>query len=400
MDFEGKPLRELRETDLHTLVKDQVRESIALDFKLKYDSPNLKGQNEVLKDITAMANAQGGRIFIGIRDEKDVAAEIVGIPDAEVWEKQINGWCKVWIDPKIAGLEIFLISLAKGGHVIAIGIPESRNKPHLVKYSSVENPTYRCYRRSSTNNYEIGIREIKDIVLYEESAMERADEYFKRRQDGLRKQMTPESHLVYSIIPTHFASNRFAFNDEEVAILFGDGSTVKEGQIAEFTPKLLLDGIGDGELTTPRVHKFIGVNGYIEVVINYDANVNFQYSERLMAYTKTSIPMILKTGANLLKRMVARFGSYGPYKSCLWATQSDKLAFYFIKPEYIIDGPSGWSMNYPWGTYQYKGGEFMVPDTIKSTDVEIDDMIRPTLLKFGRAFGIEDLPGILVRMKK
>lgn len=71
MSFFRKNLEGLSEADLLALEKDQIPESIRLEFKRNLNLGDRRQKAEAAKDISAMANAAGGHILYGI-DEKQL----------------------------------------------------------------------------------------------------------------------------------------------------------------------------------------------------------------------------------------------------------------------------------------------------------------------------------------
>ena len=77
-----KPLAEIDESDLQTLVDNGVREGKEIEYKeaLTLFSPEQK--QEFLNDVSSFANANGGLQFYGIRESKDdagVPLEVCGL---------------------------------------------------------------------------------------------------------------------------------------------------------------------------------------------------------------------------------------------------------------------------------------------------------------------------------
>ncbi len=66
-----KPLAEIDESDLQTLVDNGVREGKEIEYKeaLTLFSPEQK--QEFLNDVSSFANTNGGLLFYGIRESKD-----------------------------------------------------------------------------------------------------------------------------------------------------------------------------------------------------------------------------------------------------------------------------------------------------------------------------------------
>jgi predicted HTH transcriptional regulator len=65
MIFFSKPLTDIRQGDLEAVVQQNVRERQTLEFKRDSYPRNPQGTREMLRDVTAMANAFGGEIVLG-----------------------------------------------------------------------------------------------------------------------------------------------------------------------------------------------------------------------------------------------------------------------------------------------------------------------------------------------
>jgi len=90
----------------------------------------------MLADVTAMANAQGGYILIGVEEDTSqpdgTPKRLVGFQDGDAEAKWIDSLCVSSIDEKIPGLRVRDIPLVNGLSCVLIQIPNSPRKPHMV----------------------------------------------------------------------------------------------------------------------------------------------------------------------------------------------------------------------------------------------------------------------------
>lgn len=136
MIFDDKPLSEINDQDLIDLIGNQ-EEDLWIDFKEQHYhgykmNPEIY-RREICKDVTAMANAEGGYIIIGVDEENKIAQEFVDILDAARKADSIEKICHQHILPRIAKLEVkpHELTLAdKTYNLIIIHIPFSENRPH------------------------------------------------------------------------------------------------------------------------------------------------------------------------------------------------------------------------------------------------------------------------------
>jgi len=82
-------LDEIQEADLVRLGQDQIPESLRLEFKRELDLSNRQKKAEAAKDVSALANTDGGRILYGIDetelpDGSTVASTIYPLTDGDI----------------------------------------------------------------------------------------------------------------------------------------------------------------------------------------------------------------------------------------------------------------------------------------------------------------------------
>ena len=58
-----KPLREIEEIDLQGLAQGAIPEGLTLEFKRELNLDDSKQKKEAAKDVSALANTVGGRLF-------------------------------------------------------------------------------------------------------------------------------------------------------------------------------------------------------------------------------------------------------------------------------------------------------------------------------------------------
>lgn len=140
MRLNGKLVGEgtLAEIDLQQLLDDRRGEDNYLDYKRDAYGKADTDKRELLKDVVGFANASGGVILIGIEEDKSSAA--IGIPGVDVDANQKDPMeryertIRDGIEPRLFGFAIDAIPVGQSGKVvIAIGVPQSLNRPHRVK---------------------------------------------------------------------------------------------------------------------------------------------------------------------------------------------------------------------------------------------------------------------------
>jgi hypothetical protein len=146
MIFDGKPTREITADEVRQLVTDHIAEDVNLDYKEKaYDPRDPNSGAELLKDVSAFANADGGYLVIGVRDDgAGCAAEFVNVPNAESARQSMISRCLEKIEPRLNGLDVRCFDV-DGNFVLIVHVPESDRKPHCAKPDAEHQYFWRRY---------------------------------------------------------------------------------------------------------------------------------------------------------------------------------------------------------------------------------------------------------------
>lgn len=132
MIFDGKPASQITPGDIRRLVEEQVQEDQFLEFKREPYPATEAGKREMIKDVSAFANAAGGYIFIGIGENGEGrASELVGVDDASGISRSILDRCLTLIEPRLTQLDVARIDV-DGRAVVICFVPESGQKPHAA----------------------------------------------------------------------------------------------------------------------------------------------------------------------------------------------------------------------------------------------------------------------------
>lgn len=181
MFFTADQVRNLDEAGLVAFLDRRVSESTGfVDYKL--DLSGGKGPDaaarELLKGVSAFANAEGGHLLIGMKDpskEVDGAAALVGIENGVQIANQIELQCADCIDPRIPGLRALPIPLANGKHAVVVHIPPSPSRPHMVAHQGTKTRTF--FIRHSETVQPMKTSEVCQAVLSAAAGSQNAIEY-------------------------------------------------------------------------------------------------------------------------------------------------------------------------------------------------------------------------------
>ena len=142
--LDGIPLHDLAEDHLNSLILLRVTESPRLEYKEELKISTGSEKREFCKDISALANSQGGYVFFGVREGDGIPVSLPGIDYNDTLKEQIYQILTTGISPRIQSIVDVSVPLRSRKHVLVVNI-----KPdgylHQVKYED-----NRYYKRTGT----------------------------------------------------------------------------------------------------------------------------------------------------------------------------------------------------------------------------------------------------------
>lgn len=109
-------LEELDEAKLQKLCDERCPESGTLDFKRDIPGTSDKDKHEFLKDVCALANAEGGDLVYGIDEDRGVAKDIVPITSemADSAKRRLGQVLDAGLEPRLLGIGFHEIKVTNG----------------------------------------------------------------------------------------------------------------------------------------------------------------------------------------------------------------------------------------------------------------------------------------------
>lgn len=142
--LDGIPLHELTENHINSLVLLKVGETPRIDYKQELRMSKDSEKRELCKDVSALANSQGGYLFFGVSETKGIPTSIPGVEFGDAERQRFYQILMSGISPRIQCVQDTAIPLKNGKVVLAV-----RTEPdgylHQVKYDDE-----RYYKRAGT----------------------------------------------------------------------------------------------------------------------------------------------------------------------------------------------------------------------------------------------------------
>jgi len=134
----GKPISDLKFEDIQELQKNDVRESVVLEYKSLFET-HRQGTDETLKGVSALANTFGGHILYGIKDRggqhSGQVESIPGLDPIPNFKQTLLEWAVRWLYPPVTDIQVSdPIPVAGGAKVCyVVHVPASMSAPHFVE---------------------------------------------------------------------------------------------------------------------------------------------------------------------------------------------------------------------------------------------------------------------------
>ncbi len=169
MHFNGSSLNEMSLDDLRLLVENHIPESQHLEFKQMAYGRQPEDRREMLRDIVALANAEGGYLVIGVQeDNSSRAARLTPVDNPFQVAQAMRQACIDGIRERVEGIEVKPFETGFNQGLVVVHVPKSQQRPHMMIVDSRTD----FYRRYDTDKRAMTISEIRELVM--------ADPLFRR----------------------------------------------------------------------------------------------------------------------------------------------------------------------------------------------------------------------------
>lgn len=229
MSIGTKPFTAVSLADVEDLIARGIPESQQLDYKRDLALSD-RGKVEILKDVSALANAEGGTLIYGVAEGEDdrrgypVAVPGLGIsPDSTLLA--LTTLLADGFDERLSGVLLRFLPTGDNRHVLVVRVPASPLAPHMI---SIPTSGPRFYLRSNSANVPMNMRQVKEAVMRRETALERAEQLVASRLDVLReaasapvtgtqeRPASTRSQIVVHVVPLFPAPGGWGIGDPDV----------------------------------------------------------------------------------------------------------------------------------------------------------------------------------------
>jgi hypothetical protein len=244
------------ESLLQSLVDDEVPEDITLEYKQelprKICEAKLKPseKKEILEDISAFANTDGGILIYGIQEEDGIPKKLTGLPFNEkesiAIRDKILEYANFHFEPPIHSIDFRRVEIAKTKVALVFRIPKSANPPHKIKLKDID----MLYGRRSSGVYPMNIDDMRAAFTLSETRTqmirdfkeERIYEHKHYRTDA-DLPLSGDATTIFHLIPvdSFVAGKRY----DDIDTIFRDTEALKpmfrQGDFGGLGPRLNIE---------------------------------------------------------------------------------------------------------------------------------------------------------------
>lgn len=227
---------------LKEIIENKIGESDTLEFKdYFFDNGKLNSLEyrhilALMKEICSFANANGGKIIIGIKEDNShnpAGFSDVGVNETtfETWEQSLRNKIAMTTIPNVYGLNVELVPVDDETNCIVIDVQKSVLKPHAFNTGSKDE----FYIRNGNISMPMRYNEVKNSFNALEFMQEKIRRFIDERlsfilNGNLDDSLSTDSSLVLHIIP-EWSLDESNFLDLKKTRYSNDFGTISPGQV-------------------------------------------------------------------------------------------------------------------------------------------------------------------------
>jgi hypothetical protein len=150
-----------------------------------------------LKDVSSFANAGGGDLVYGIKEQEGRAVEICGLGEInpDQTKLRLGSTIRDGIAPRIPGIQTRIFALSSGKLVLIVRVPQSWAAPHIVTFQNLS----RFFSRTSNGAYQLDVFELRAAFLAAEAVPDRIRAF---RAERLARIVAGQTPIFMKACPT------------------------------------------------------------------------------------------------------------------------------------------------------------------------------------------------------
>ncbi len=209
----AKEFDDINLADLQALVDQGFPEGRQLEFKRDHYGRKDEDRREFAADVSAIANAHGGYLLIGLDEQNGIASNVCGVeasdPDGLV--RSIGEAIRASLEPPLIEFRVKWVPIEGRRGALVIKIARSWNAPHRVTVARGSH----FYIRDENGKHPMSVEELRRAFLFATEVEERIRRFRSERLEILTNNEGPlgvgeegDGRLILHVVP------RAAFTDD------------------------------------------------------------------------------------------------------------------------------------------------------------------------------------------
>ncbi|MEO5573735.1 MAG: hypothetical protein ABIR48_04550 [Gammaproteobacteria bacterium] len=306
--------------------------------------------------------------------------QLVGLDGGEGVAQDLERLASTSVDPRIPGLRIVSIPLANGKFCIAIHIPPSLSRPHMVTHTGHRS----FYARHSESSFPMTTHEVREAVLTSASAEYRARQQIKTRLDEVREVLNSKPEAAFFIQAMPLIAPESAWNILEASYERVLRGNARRNQYKDYcdlasdiAPRPTIDGLlGRDQRENPNWETEVHRTGYVSVFYRGIYTADVKGVTRYVLHSDYCD--LFRAFCHLLKELLDVSGTDVPYLvSC---------AYLKAKGTCIMTGIRANNYSEP-----YEKEEILWPEHVRVTGADPMTIAEDLSRELFNAFGYKDV---------
>lgn len=268
--------------DIQSLIDNKVCEGKKIEYKSELHIETGDEKREFLADVSSFANADGGDLIFGIKEDEELKLPIlisgIYMKNEDEMIRKIESMIRDAIQPRIPDIKFKTILLGDSNYVFIIRISPSFISPHRVIYKGWD----KFLTRNSKGKYQMDVGELRTAFNMSEGLNKKIEDYKLNRIAEVgsnRYRMLTEGYPIFIIqlLPISAFQRNNRYSIDEIYNTMNSVSSCSFG-VAHYK-QVTVDGVmlkGSYSNSNKTAYGYYKTDGIIEKATTRFFNPNFE----------------------------------------------------------------------------------------------------------------------------
>ena len=317
----NKQFDQINLADIQYLIDNNIQETWDLEYKCDAWTDPDKGSDEntreMLRDISGMANAQGGYFILGLNEVDGGSLELKEIENTEMRKDEIFSSCLSNLHPRIPNLDIRDIEIDKDKKILIIKVPKS-HFVHMITFKGLN----QFWIRHDRQKQPMTMNELRDGFIRVYNSANDLKQLLKEKRDELIEECNGRACLALNAIPLRLMDDLFDISNQSVRDSLQNNAGDRIGghnfnNTYYNNSKPSIDGLS---LLLDNKYLRLSRNGYFGAVVigtEDDPGLFYKNIENIPYIRNIALVEYVYSFCNKLKQITKEIGYNGPFQISL-----------------------------------------------------------------------------------